>query len=96
MTRARIFQPSKTAMQSGRGKIGLWLLEFEPTGQKFNDPLMGWVGSSDTRNQIHLRFDTQEEAIAFAERNGLSYVVEKPAPHRLKPKSYAETFFRID
>jgi hypothetical protein len=96
VTRARIYQPSRTAMQSGRGKTGYWLLEFEPGARKVNDPLMGWVGCADTRNQVRMRFPTQDEAVAFAERNGLTYVVEKPAPHRTRPKSYAETFFRLD
>ncbi|HJS84672.1 MAG TPA: NADH dehydrogenase ubiquinone Fe-S protein 4, partial [Acetobacteraceae bacterium] len=28
--RARIYQPSKTAMQSGRAGTDTWILEFEP------------------------------------------------------------------
>jgi len=37
----RIYQPAKTAMQSGRGKTQQWLLEFEPARPKGPEPLMG-------------------------------------------------------
>ncbi|HBT40894.1 MAG TPA: hypothetical protein DEB21_02310, partial [Rhodospirillaceae bacterium] len=30
MSEARIFQPAKNAMQSGRGKPRRWILEYEP------------------------------------------------------------------
>mgnify|MGYP001107648338 CR=1 FL=1 len=89
--KARIYQPAKTAMQSGRGKRK-WILEFEPVSRRAPEPLMGWIGSSDTTRQVRLRFDTREEAVAYAERNGLDYVVD-PAPSRtVRPKSYADNF----
>ena len=34
-------------------------------------PLMGYTSSSDMRRQIHLEFETREEAVAYAERNGI-------------------------
>ena len=79
-------------MQSGRRKTHQWMLQFERDAPQGADPLMGWIGSSDTRPQIRLLFDTLEEAIAFAERNNLSYVVHEPRAHRVRPKSYAENF----
>ena len=48
--------------------------------------------SSDPRPQVRLLFDTREEAIAFAERNKLSYVVHEPKAQAVRPKSYAENF----
>jgi NADH dehydrogenase ubiquinone Fe-S protein 4 len=92
VTDVRIFQPSKTAMQSGRRKTHQWMVQFERDAPQVADPLMGWIGSSDTRPQLRLLFDTREEAIAFAQRNHLSYVVHEPGAHTVRPKSYAENF----
>lgn len=92
MPDVRIFQPSKTAMQSGPGKTRRWLVQFERDGPQVADPLMGWIGSSDTRPQVRLFFDNKDEAIAFAERNKLSYVVQESRAHKVRPKSYAENF----
>ena len=66
---ARIYQPARSAMQSVQSK-GDWLLEYEPEKPREIEPLMGWTSSSDMRSQVKLRFDTKEEAIAYAERNG--------------------------
>ena len=41
MKKAKIYIPSKTAMQSGRGKQKKWILEFITKDTKIN-PLMGW------------------------------------------------------
>ena len=88
----RIFQPARSAMQSGRGKTHRWMLEFEREARQVADPLMGWIGSSDTRPQLRLLFDTREEAVAFAERNNLSYDIQEPRAHKVRPKSYADNF----
>ena len=90
---ARIYKPAKNAMQSAWGNSKRWALEFEPTGRRENDRLMGWTGSNDTRSsQVHLRFETKEQAIAYAERHGLSYKVWEPKVRAIKPKSYAANF----
>ena len=68
---ARIFQPSKTAMQSGKGGTKAWVLEHEPAASRQIDPLMGWTSASDMGQQVRLSFATKEEAIAYAERNGI-------------------------
>ena len=39
---------------------------------------MGWTASSDMKSQIKLNFETKEEAVAYAERNGIPYRVEEP------------------
>ena len=90
--RARIYQPPKTAMQSGWAKTHEWLLEFIPLSPRRPDPLMGWIGSADTQPQVRLSFATREEAVAYAERNGLSYEIELPQSRRIKPKQYADNF----
>ncbi len=90
---ARIYKPAKTAMQSGRAKTHLWLLEYEPASPKVVDPLMGWTGSSDMKaDQLHLKFETREAAIDYAERHGIDYRVEDQHERRIKPKSYADNF----
>jgi len=88
----RIYQPPKNAMQSGRGKTDRWILEYEPETPRRPEPLMGWTASGDTLNQVRLRFATQEEAVAFAERKGFVYTVEQTTPHRVRPRSYADNF----
>jgi hypothetical protein len=90
--RVRIYQPPKSAMQSGFAGTGRWVMDYVNASPRQPDPLMGWIGGADTQSQVRLRFDTQEEAIAFAERNGLSYEIELPRERRVKPKAYADNF----
>jgi hypothetical protein len=90
--RARIFQQPKTAMQSGTAGTGDWVLEWEATSRRRPDPLMGWAGHGDTQSQVHLRFDTREEAVAYAERRGVAYDLELPRARSHKPKAYADNF----
>lgn len=90
--KARIFQPAKTAMQSGWGKTHRWVLEYEPTGRRHLDPLMGWTGGGDTRQQVRLEFDSEGEAVAFAERHRIEYNVHRPKDRDLQPKAYADNF----
>lgn len=93
MSKVRIYRPAKTAMQSGRGNSRQWIVEFEPSDRKEPDPLMGWNGSRDTLAQVRLRFDSKEEAVAFAEREGLSFdLIDEPPAKAVKPKSYADNF----
>ena len=89
---ARIYVPPRSTMTSGKGRAHGWILEFVPSEREQPDPLMGWVGSGDTERQIQLHFDTREEAVAYAERNGLAYEVEEPKPVFFRPKSYADNF----
>ncbi len=79
-------------MQSGRGKTHRWMVQFERAAPQVADPLMGWIGSSDTRPQVRLLFGTRDEAVAFAERNTLSYDIQEPRPPGVRPKSYADNF----
>jgi hypothetical protein len=88
----RIYQPAKTAMQSGRAGTRRWLLEYAPASRREADPLMGWTSSDDTRRQLRLYFDTKEEAVAYAEREGLPYTLEEPQQRRVAPKAYADNF----
>lgn len=89
---ARIFKPAKTAMQSGTARTKEWRLEFEAATPRQIDPLMGWTSSADTRTQLRLEFDSKEEAIAYAERNGIAYRLDEPKPRGLVRKAYADNF----
>src|SRR5215217_5598840 len=89
---ARIFSPAKTAMQSGKAKTGYWVLEFDPAQRKKIDPLMGYTTSGDMLSQIRLTFDTREEAVAYAEKQGLAFRVEEPKETKRRQISYAENF----
>ena len=79
-------------MQSGAARSKLWLLEFEQDRPREIEPLMGWTSSSDTRQQVRLRFDSKEEAIAYAARAGLAFRVEEPKEPTRKTMSYADNF----
>ena len=89
---ARIYRPAKTAMQSGKAKSGHWVLEFDPEKPRKIDPLMGYTTSADMRSQIRLTFETKEEAVAYAEKNGLAYRVQEPKEAKRRQISYAENF----
>ncbi len=89
---ARIFKPAKTAMQSGEARTKEWVLEFEPSSARDVDPLMGWISSSDTQTQVRLEFETKEEAVAYATREGLAFTLTEPKPRKPIRKSYADNF----
>ena len=89
---ARIYRPAKTAMQSGQARTKEWVLEREPAAARTVDPLMGWTSSADPSAQVQLAFDSQEEAVAYAERNGIAYRVENPKARKAVRKSYADNF----
>ena len=69
-----------------------WVLEYEPAERRTTDPLMGWTSSGDMKQQLSLSFDTKEEAVAYAERNGIAYRLSEPPPDRLRKKSYSDNF----
>ncbi len=89
---ARIYKPAKTAMQSGEARTKEWVLEYAPASPREIDPLMGWTSTRDMRGEIRLEFNTKEEAIAYAEREGLTYTVADPPPRKIVRRSYADNF----
>ena len=89
---ARIFIPAKTAMQSGKAKTKEWVLEFEPASARVSDPLMGWTVSSDMDGQVRMMFDTQGEAVAYAQRHGIAFELLAPKQHRKTVRAYADNF----
>ena len=92
--RARIYQPARTAMQSGTAKAKGWVLEFAPASAREVDPLMGWTSSGDTQAQVRLTFDTKEAAEAYAQANGIDFEASDPKARKpnIRPRGYGENF----
>ncbi len=87
-----IYRPSKNAMQSGMAGTHRWIMRFEKSHPKFIEPMMGWVGSCDTTQQLRMYFKSREDAIAYAKRKGFNYSVTPPHERKIRPKSYAANF----
>tara|TARA_Y100000590_G_scaffold410782_1_gene504150 strand:- start:289 stop:573 length:285 start_codon:yes stop_codon:yes gene_type:complete len=93
MKKAKIYIPSKTAMQSGRGKTKKWVLSFETKNTKIN-PLMGWESGEDTLSEVILEFSSKEKAINYAKKNNILYQVIEPKKSNFIIKSYADNFLK--
>ena len=91
MKKARIYIPSKTAMQSGRGKQKNWILEFE-TRDPNDNVLMGWESSDDTLKEVKLKFSSKENAIEYANSNDIVHTVIEPKQKNFVIKSYEDNF----
>ena len=89
---ARLYQRIKSTMQSGRAKVGEWTLEYEPAHAKTPDPLTGWAGSGDTREQLRLTFPSLDAARAYCEQQGIAFTVVPLNERSLKLQTYAENF----
>ena len=93
MKRAKIFIPSKTAMQSGRGKTKKWVLAFDTKNTKTN-PLMGWESGDDTMSEVVLNFTSKDKAIEYAKKNKIIYQVIEPKKSEFIIKSYSDNFLK--
>lgn len=89
MSRVKIYRPSNTVTQSGKGR-NEWVLEFVSDHKKYKDALMGWVGGSNS--EIKLNFSSLDEAKAYAEKNFLQFTICNENLHRIKKKSYSDKF----
>ncbi len=91
---AKIYQPSRSAMQSGQAKTRHWVLEFVPADARWIDPLMGWTGSDDMNSQVRLTFESREAAVAYADRYGIAHEVFEPKTRRhiLRQNGYGDNF----
>ena len=93
MRKAKIYKPSKTAMQSGTRNTKKWLLEFDTLNTGIN-PLMGWETSEDTMSEVKLEFPTKEEALNYAKKNNIDYYIIEPQKHKIIKKSYSDNFLK--
>ena len=90
--KTRIYQPAKTAMSSGTAKSCYWVLEFAAEGARSKDAFTGWNSIDGTANQVKLKFDTLEEAKAYAAAQGLAARVDRPHKRKRVVKSYSDNF----
>ena len=91
MKKAKIYIPTKSAMQSGLGKTSKWILEFI-TENRSNNPLMGWETSTDTLSEIRLEFSSKELAVNYAKKNNIDFDLVDPKKRKVVKKSYADNF----
>lgn len=89
---AKIYRPAKTAMQSGKAKTNVWVLEFDAEVPRKIDPMMGYTSSSDMNQQVKLNFETLEQAKAYADRKGIEYRVIEPKEANRQVVSYTDNF----
>ena len=93
MRKAKIFKPTKTAMQSGKRNTKNWLIKFDTLNTGI-DPLMGWESSRDTMSEVKLEFSSKEEAINYAKKNNIDYYVVEPQEIKIIKKSYSDNFIK--
>ena len=93
MSKAIIYIPNKSPMQSGTAKSNKWILEFitkDPT----RNPLMGWESSSDTLTELKLEFSSKELAINYAKKKKIIFEIIEPKKRKIIKKSYSDNFQR--
>jgi hypothetical protein len=73
---AIIYRPARSAMTSGKANTRLWKLRFDRRTPPFIEPLMGWTGGDDPLAQVELTFPTRDAAVAYAKRQGLTFIVQ--------------------
>ena len=91
MRKAKIYKPSKTAMQSGFAKSEKWIIEYF-TEQPGINPLMGWESSTDTLNELVLQFSSKDMAVQYAKKNNIDFEIIEPKSRKIVKKSYADNF----
>ena len=93
MKKAKIYIPTKTAMQSGKRNIQKWIMQFNTKDTGIN-PFMGWETSTDTMSEVKLEFNSKELAINFAKNNNIEYYIIEPQKRKIVKKSYADNFIK--
>ena len=93
MKKAKIYKPSKTAMQSGLKKFNKWILEFIIDDPTIN-PLMGWESSTNTLSELNMNFTTKEKAIEYAKKNRIEFELIEPKKRKIVKKSYSDNFIK--
>ena len=93
MKKAKIYKPTKSAMQSGKKNDKNWYLEFDTLDNGVN-PLMGWESSKNTMSELKLEFPSKEQAINDAKKNNVDYYVIEPQKRKIIKKSYTDNFLK--
>ena len=95
MKKAKIYKPTKTAMQSGSRNSKNWILEYESLQTEIS-PLMGWESSKDTLSEVRLEFSTKNQAINYAKKNNIDFYTVEPQKRKIIKKSYSDNFLKND
>ena len=53
---------------------------------------MGWESSTDTLNELNLKFSSKESAIEYAKKNKIKYELIDSNNRKIVKKSYADNF----
>ena len=53
---------------------------------------MGWQSSADAMQGTRLDFNSKQDAIDFANKQGYEYFVQEPNERKFAPKAYANNF----
>eukprot|EP00941_MAST-03F_sp_MAST-3F-sp1_P000644 g644.t1 len=74
-----IKKATNLTVQSSDYSVRHWTIDFGVQDDKWTNPLTGWTSSRDTLRQIspHMKFESAEQAIDFAKRQGWDYEVQE-------------------
>ena len=89
-----IFQPSKSAMQSGIANSNKWCLSNLVANESFINSVFCWTGSSNSEKNLTLFFDTLESAVRYAESNKLDFEIIETKKRKIIKKSYSKNFIK--
>lgn len=89
---ARIYSPARSVTQSGKARTGFWVLELVSSSAKFVESFMRYNAQSGASDQVQLRFPTCQQAIDYAEKQGIAYRVEAVHPAKRLKRRYADNF----
>ena len=86
-----IYKNKKSPTQSGKLHKDFWILEHINSKGVKTDLLTGWK-TTETNLIKNMKFFTKEEAILYAENNGLDFELLKEVNREMSNKSYADNF----
>tara|TARA_Y100000813_G_scaffold125217_1_gene89984 strand:+ start:79 stop:492 length:414 start_codon:yes stop_codon:yes gene_type:complete len=86
-----IYKNKKSPTQSGKLNKDYWILEHINSKGVKTDLLTGWK-TTETNLIKKMKFFTKEEAILYAENNGLDFELSKEVNREMNNKSYADNF----
>jgi len=69
-----IHRPQRKATQTAIGETFAWRLSFTPEAQ-WAYPLMGWASTSDSMTNLKLEFESKEQAVRLAQKEGWDYII---------------------
>jgi hypothetical protein len=69
-----------------------WQIKFPNDISKYEYSLNGWTGNKDMKQQLKLCFASLKEAIDYAEKYHLTYIVRPEKEKKLKAKFYQDNF----